>query len=67
VLALFVGLIFDSPLAWAAGKAFPPMRDEDSPRNYIVRQVPGDVEVVYFNDYGQACATRVSELRGRVW
>jgi len=37
-----------------------PMREEDSPRNYIVRAVPGDVEVVYFDDYGQA---RVYSIR----
>ncbi len=30
-----------------------PMIEEDSPRNYIVRAVPGDVEIVYFNDHGQ--------------
>jgi len=36
------------------------MREEDSPRNYIVRAVPGDVEVVYFDDYGQA---RVYSIR----
>ncbi len=29
------------------------MREEDSPRNYIVRAVPGDVEMVYFGDAGE--------------
>lgn len=37
-----------------------PMREEDSPRNYIVRAVPNDVEMVYFDDYGQA---RVYSIR----
>ncbi len=37
-----------------------PMREEDSPRNYIVRDVPNDVEMVYFDEYGQA---RVYSIR----
>ena len=39
-----------------------PMREEDSPRNYIVRAVPGDVEMVYFDDYGQARVYSIRKL-----
>ncbi len=39
------------------------MMEEDSPRNYIVRAILGDVEMVYFDDFGQAFPRRVSEMR----
>jgi hypothetical protein len=39
-----------------------PMIEEDSPRNYIVRAVPGDVEMVYFNDHGQALVYSIRKL-----
>ena len=39
-----------------------PMIEEDSPRNYLVRAVPGDVELVYFNDHGQEQVYRIREF-----
>jgi len=39
-----------------------PMIEEDSPRNYVVRAVPGDVEMVYFNDHGQERVYSIREL-----
>ena len=39
-----------------------PMIEEDSPRNYLVRAVPGDVELVYFNDHGQEQVFRIRDL-----
>lgn len=36
------------PAAWPPG-----FREEDSPRNYRVRSIPGDVEVVYYDDWGR--------------
>jgi hypothetical protein len=38
------------------------MIEEDSPRNYLVRAVPGDVELVYFNDHGQEQVYRIREF-----
>ena len=39
-----------------------PMIEEDSPRNYIVRAVPGDVEMVYCNDHGQEQVYSIREF-----
>jgi hypothetical protein len=38
------------------------MREEDSPRNYIVRAVPGDVEMVYFGDAAEERVFRLRDL-----
>jgi hypothetical protein len=38
------------------------MREEDSPRNYVVRAVPGDVEMVYFGDAGEERVFRLRDL-----
>jgi hypothetical protein len=40
-----------------------PMIEEDSPRNYILRAVPGDVEMIYFDDYGQERVYRLGDFR----
>ena len=40
-----------------------PMIEEDSPRNYLLRAVPGDVEMVYFDDYGQERVYRFGDFR----
>ena len=40
-----------------------PMIEEDSPRNYLLRAVPGDVEMVYFDDYGQEWVYRFGGVR----
>jgi Uncharacterized protein conserved in bacteria (DUF2330) len=40
-----------------------PMIEEDSPRNYIVRAVPGGVEMVYFSDHGQEKVYEIRDLR----
>jgi hypothetical protein len=54
--AIAAGLRRETEPRWSA------LREEDSPRNYRVRAVAGDVEVGYYDDYGRELSFRVKEV-----